>query len=532
MSRVVNGTPVAIPIVQRSVASPMTKQTVQLATPMSQGLQQRAVMQGTQRTMSQFPQQHMMPQNTHQQPQQAAHQIAVRNVQPPVYGLVTSSGQEAQRLPPVFLPQNKHHPNGSRPLQSQQQSQLQVLSVAHSANIAQKPMSAEGIELHDVELHDPIELPRRVVSNVVISSNTVIPKQDTDDVASPMTAIFERSKTTILSHLAFVLTALLAMIIYYISETISWLHLIGINVYVVGGIAGNIAMAIYVVPRIPIDMWDALHTRSEDHGMDIGRRRWLRFCCFLFGCFMTGIALTLYEISTTSDLWPVRVLYSFVYSASGIAGNVFWYLTLLYRFPKRLLIILHKIHVEDEQVLQANNPLSITTSNPVVWWRRLGYRLRADASSYLVMFCMLSIAMVLYYVSETMHEFHHLTIFVFFHSGTAGNIFMVLVVVPLLPQGLWDALHSIEKDHGIDPKHRQKALWQCFVVCLALQGFAMWLYETTSSVNNPWSIRVWYPLTYCFSGISLNCVFYICIISHLPRKLRIALRDIDAADCH
>ena len=393
----------------------------------------------------------------------------------------------------------------------------------------------EGVEIHQLpppshtgtSRHASLE-PLSDISLATSSPANVNLVAQMEGTLAPVQQFLRRSESTILSHMAFVLMLLIAMILYYVSETVSYLHLLTVDVFLFGGVAGNIALAIYVLPWIPADMWDALHTRGDDHGMAIGRRRWLRFCFLLFGCLMAIGAIGLYEVTTTSDLWIVRIFTVLVYFNSGISMNVFLYLTLLYRFPKRLLATLHKIHVDSppENVTLVIKPHE---SGCQRFWTRM----KQDATSYLVMFFMEGVAIGIYYVSETYHEWHHISVAIFFWSGTAGNIFLALVIVPCLPEGVWDAMHNTESDHGLgnDVKKRRRLIFWSVIICVVLQGVAMVIYQTTAHATS-WYIKWLYPSTWAFGGVAANILFYMCIIPHFPRRLRDALRTLDEADCH
>jgi hypothetical protein len=197
---------------------------------------------------------------------------------------------------------------------------------------------------------------------------------------APVLSSFGRFCEHFITHITSILLAMVAMVLYYLTETYPKIAVLSVYIYLCSGIACNVVFTFYILPYIPKKLWDAL--TSMDEGDDaataaeeeenakkcfcLRKRKWIRIQCYLFAIIMGGISMLLYhfttshynetigvitvdnvQITTTVYIldrvlpWYQRIWYIFTYWFSGLSGNAFLYLFVLPHLPHKLKTALH-----------------------------------------------------------------------------------------------------------------------------------------------------------------------------------------------
>lgn len=139
------------------------------------------------------------------------------------------------------------------------------------------------------------------------------------------------------------------ILLYWVSDT--WkenrlLYSLDALVFFFTGTASNIFFALWILPRLPEGMWDALHADEGEEAEAATakqRRRRLRQYCYIFGLVLGLLAAGLYQLTTTSDIFVIRLMYPVTYWASCLSALVFFYLRILGHFPRDIRKEVHHL---------------------------------------------------------------------------------------------------------------------------------------------------------------------------------------------
>jgi hypothetical protein len=364
-------------------------------------------------------------------------------------------------------------------------------------------------------------------------------------IATPLELKSPPQKWT--AHLYALALLVSGCIVYYVSErwSVYWyVHMWGLYVYLFTGEAVNLFFGLLVLPKLPADVWDALHSPENDHGMSKRRRRFLRGCCAAFGVATAAAAMLWFDLTTRSDHIIIHNCYPIVFGLSGVAGNVFFYLYIIRHFPHKLRVAISKPEV-------AGNDQPVANSR-IPWNRKLIVGFWANMCGLVLML----LGIGLFWISESWYTekdhpdydrflnrfMYSLDALVFFCTGSASNIFFALWVLPRLPDGMWDALHAGDEDNdedellpGVDKvalkKRRALLRWYCYIFGIVLGILAVGWYQLTTTTNI-FVLRRMFPLTYWASCFGAAVFFWLRILKYFPPEVRKLVHRLDALDPH